>query len=120
MWDSNDKYLDVLQNIESAIAELYEIDKSIIDSSVMAALNKSKVAIQQKFGFGKGRSAIPDNEREMGVINAVVNIGLMRINKINDLKLDEYVKLIDKISRSVDTHRQYGIRGYYEFIKKYV
>jgi hypothetical protein len=36
------------------------------------------------------------------------------------MTLDAYVKCLDKVARSVDTHRAYGIRGYYEFIKDYV
>ena len=56
----------------------------------------------------------------MQVNELIVEIGMMRINKINALQLDDFVKLIDKIARSVDTHRQYGVRGYYEFIKSYV
>lgn len=120
MWDSHDKHLDVLQNIELSLVDIYGNHEEIIDSMVMMALGKSKIAIQQKFGFGKGRSAIPDTEIEGLIIDAVVEIGLIRINKVNELKLDEYVKLIDKIVRSVDTHRQHGLRGYYDFVKNYV
>lgn len=120
MSDSHDKNLDVLQNIELSLVNIYKKHDEIIDSMVMMALGKSKIAIQQKFGFGKGRNAIPDTEIECLIIDSVVEIGLNRINKVNELKLDEYVRLIDKIARSVDTHRQHGLRGYYDFIKNYV
>lgn len=120
MWDSEDRFLDVLQNIEASLKGCYERDEKITDSMVMPALNKSKIAIQQKFGFGKGRNAHPESPLEVQVNELIVEIGMMRINKINALQLDDFVKLIDKIARSVDTHRQYGVRGYYEFIKSYV
>jgi hypothetical protein len=45
---------------------------------------------------------------------------MSQINQVNNLQLDVYVKLVEKIVRSVDTHRQHGVRGYFEFIKNYV
>ena len=117
MWDKNDECLDVLQNIESCLVVEYSKFPHLTDGMVLMALEKATVAINQKFGYGKGRSCNPDNEIEGNIISSIVDIGEMRIGKINDLKLDKYVKLIKQVSRSVDRHRNYGIRGYYEFVK---
>lgn len=45
---------------------------------------------------------------------------MKRIGTGTAMSLDAFVKCLDKVARSVDTHRDYGIRGYYEFVKGYV
>ena len=115
-----DQYRDVLQNIESSLVQIYGHNEAVSDSMIMTALGKGKIAIKQTFGYAKSQNASPSNNSENSVIQAIVAIGEMRIGKINGLTLDLYVNLIDKIARSVDTHRQHGVRGYYEFIKNYV
>ena len=120
MSNIDDKFLDVLQNIEASLARIYDENESTTDSVVMMALDKGKIAIKQQFGYAKSQNGTPSNQVEKSVIEIIIEIGLMRIGKINDLKLDEYITLIGKVNRSVDTHRQHGIRGYYNFIKKYV
>jgi hypothetical protein len=115
-----EKFLDVLQNIEAGLARIYGENDLMTDSVVMMALDKGKIAVKQQFGYAKSQNGTPSNQVEKLVIGIIVEIGLMRIGKINNLKLDDYISLIDKVNRSVDTHRQHGIRGYYDFIKNYV
>lgn len=112
--------LDVLQNIEFFLKTIYEGDPTLSDLAAMLALRKARVAIKQKFGFGRGMNGNPENETEKRIIDAVVEIGLARIGKINDLTLNAFDKCIDKVAQSVDRHRVFGERGYYEFIKDYV
>ena len=120
MIDNDAKFMDVLQNIESSLARIYGENNLITDSAVMMALDKGKIAIKHQFGFAKSQNGTPSNQIEKSIIEVIIEIGLMRIGKINDLKMDEYINLIGKVARSVDTHRQHGIRGYYDFIKSYV
>jgi hypothetical protein len=121
-WDPNDISLDVLQNIEQGLVAVYRSDAGLTDGRVMLSLGKAKAAIKQRFGYGKGLDVRPDSPAEAAIIERMVAIGMERIGTGTGeaMTLDAYVKCLDKVARSVDTHRAYGIRGYYEFIKDYV
>jgi|GEM_PF-1154035 hypothetical protein len=115
----DDANLDVLQHIEQGLAVAYKSDPALTDSRVMLSLGKAKAAIKQRFGYGKGLSIQPDSPTEATIIDTMVGIGMDRIGTGGTLTLDDYVKCLDKVSRSVDTHRAYGIRGYFDFIRRF-
>jgi hypothetical protein len=118
--DNDMPYLAQLSEIEAALIPLYEQYPTTTDAWMMMALSKSRVALKQAYGYGKGRNGTPDNEFERSVIDAMVRIGRHHIDTAKALSLDEFDKCVDKICRSVDTHRQHGLRGYYEFITHYI
>jgi hypothetical protein len=117
-WEE-DTHLDVLQNIESGLKILYEENTDLIDSKVIIGLENAKIAIKQHFGYSKNEK-VRDEQYLQAVIQFCIEIGINRINKINDLTLKQYCSLIEKVKRSVKRHSEYGKRGYYEFIKNYV
>ena len=119
-WNKDDSNIDVLQNIESGLKAIYQKHVSVTDAMMMLALQKGRIAVKQQHGYGKGQNAGPDNEFESDVIKHIVAVAEFRIGKVNALTPDDYDKCVTKISRSVDTHRAYGVRGYYDFIKNYV
>jgi hypothetical protein len=101
--------------------QAYKSDPGLTDSRVTLSLGKAKAAIKQRFGYGKGLNIHPDSATEKVIIDRMVGIGMERIGTGDKMPLDAFVKCLDKVSRSVDTHRDYGgIRGYYDFIKGYV
>ncbi|MEK7412067.1 MAG: hypothetical protein AAB263_01985 [Planctomycetota bacterium] len=118
--DNNDTQLDVLQNIEVGLKLIYERHPQCTDAMMLLALHKGRIAVKQRNGYGRGQNATPDNDVEQAVIAHIVEVGESRIGKINALTADDYDNCVAKISRSVDTHRAYGARGYYDFIKGYV
>jgi hypothetical protein len=119
---AEDIYLDVLQNIEQGLVKAYRSDQGLTDGPVMLSLGKgkAKAAIKQRFGYGKGLNIQPDSSAEAAIIDGMVAIGMERIGTGDTMTLDAFVKCIDKVARSVDTHRSHGIRGYFDFVKGYV
>lgn len=116
---NNDEHLDVCQNIEFGLRRQYELHPSLTDMKCIFALDNAKIAIKQEFGYAKNERVIT-SEDTRGIVDWCVNVGLERIDKVNNLTLKEYVNRIDKISRSVNRHSKFGTRGYYDFIKNYV
>ncbi|MES9902457.1 MAG: hypothetical protein ABW168_07215 [Sedimenticola sp.] len=47
----SDEHLDVCQNIELGLMQQYEINPALTDSLCLFALDQTKVAIKQSFGF---------------------------------------------------------------------
>ena len=117
---AQDLYLDVLQIIEQGLVKAYRSDQGLTDGRVLLSLGKAKAAIKQRFGYGKGLNIQPDSPAEAAIIDWMVAIGMERIGTGDAMTLDAYVKCIDKVARSVDTHRSHGIRGYFDFVKGYV
>lgn len=116
---NNDEHLDVCQNIEFGLRRQYELHPGLTDTKCIFALDNAKIAIKQEFGYAKNERVITSEETQ-GIVDWCVNLGLERINKVNNLTLKEYLNRVDKISRSVKRHSQYGRRGYYRFIKNYL
>ncbi len=116
----HEKYLDVLQNIEFGLKQVYENNADASDSDIIISLPKAIISIKQKNGFAKNQDASPKNQTEKDVIDYISEIAEARIGKINNLTLKEYIKCINKVEKSVKRHNAYGRRGYYEFIKNYV
>ncbi len=115
----DDDHIDVCQSIEAGLKEQYEMDSRITDSVCIFALENAKIAIKKEYGYAKNER-VTTKEEALGIINECVSIGLERIEKVNNLTLKEYTNRLDKICRSVKRHSKYGVKGYYEFIKRYV
>ena len=116
---NDDIHLDICEEIEICLRQEYEAHPDLSDNTCIFGLENAKIAIKKKFGFAKNES-VTDMPKVQGIIKKCEEIGLKRIDKVNDLSLKEYVKRIEKIRKSVKRHSQYGSRGYYEFIKNYV
>jgi hypothetical protein len=116
---NNEKHLDVCQNIEVGLRRQYDLHPELNDLKCISALENAKIAIKKEFGYAKNERVVTTKETE-GIIDWCVNVGLERIDKINNLTLKEYVGRIEKIRKSVDRHSKFGRRGYYNFIKQYV
>ena len=112
--------LDLLNIIEAGLVAAYRADLGLTDSRVVFALGKAKAAIKQRFGYGKGLNSEPDTPSEGLIIAGVVTAGMERIGTGERMPLDTYLRCIDQVARSVERHRAYGIRGYFEFITDYV
>ena len=116
---NDDKHIDVCQNIEVGLKEQYEENPKLTDAQCVFALENAKIAIKKEFGYSKNES-VTYIEESQGIIQWCVDVGLERIDKINDLTLKEYINRIEKIRKSVKRHSKYGRRSYYDFIKNYV
>ena len=115
--DDNDPLLPILQDIEGGLVGIYDSDPILTDASVMFALEIGKIAIKQAHGYAKSQNGTPGPEHQ-AVVRHVVATGARHIGK--ELTLDEYVKCIDKVKRSVERHRSHGMRGFHEFIRKFL
>ena len=118
---NDDKHLDVCQNIEVGLRMQYDLHTELTDKKCIFALNSAKVAIKKEFGYAKNEEVIILDYTQ-GIIDWCVDIGLERIEKVNNLTLKEYIAGIEKIRKSVELHSSLGggRRVYYEFIKRYV
>ena len=116
---TDDKHLDVCQNIEAGLKHQYDIDPGLTDSKCIVALDNAKIAVKHRFGYAKNESVSSAPELR-GVIAWCVSIGEARIEKVNDLTLKEYVARLEKIRRSVVFHADAGSRSYYAFIKHFL
>ena len=116
---SDDKHLDVCQNIEVGLRKQYELHAGLTDAVCIFALDAAKIAVKKRFGYAKNER-VSDHALAQGIIDWCVTIGDERINKVNGLTLQDYLARIEKIKRSVSRHAAFGSRAYYEFIKEFV
>ncbi len=116
---NEDEHLDVCQNIEVGLCEQYELHLALTDLQCVFALENAKIAIKKEFGYAKNEQ-VTTMEQAQGIINWCVNVGLGRIDKVNNLTLKEYTNRLEKVRKSVKRHSKFGVRAYYEFIKNYV
>ena len=116
---NNDEHIDVCQNIEVGLKVQYELHNDLTDSQCIFALDNAKIAIKKEYGYAKNERVVK-SETTKGIIDVCIDIGKERIDKVNNLTLKEYINRIEKIKRSVKRHSEYGTRGYYEFIKRFV
>ena len=115
---SDDKHLDVCQNIEAGLKLEYERNPRLTDTLCILALENAKIAAKQQFGYAKNESVSSAVEIQ-GVIDWCAAVARERVGKINDLTLKEFVARLEKIKRSVQRHSGAGSRSYFEFIRKY-
>ena len=116
---NDDEHIDVCQNIEVGLKLEYEKRPNLTDLQCVFGLENAKVAIKKEFGFAKNER-VSNAEEIQGIVAWCVEIGISRIDKVNDLTLKDYLARIEKIRKSVERHSKAGRRGYYEFIRDYV
>nr|WP_181377658.1 hypothetical protein [Polaromonas sp. W11N] len=58
---SDDKFLDICQNIEAGLKIQYERNPGLTDARCAFALDQAKIAVKQRFGFAKNESLVDDN-----------------------------------------------------------
>ncbi len=97
----------------------YEVNPALTDSLSIFALDQAKIAIKQQFRFA-ANERVASNEQVKGIIDWCVAKGLRRVTEDGGLSLQEYVKRIEKVKKSVKRHSLFGPRGYYEFIRKFM
>ncbi len=116
---SEDKHLDVCQNIEVGLKHEYEMNPNLTDTMCIFGLENAKIAAKQHFGFAKNESVSSAAEIQ-GIVNWCVAVAHERVDKINDLTLKDFIARVEKVRRSVQRHSSGGGRSYYEFIRKFV
>lgn len=126
-----DKYLDVLQNIEFAIVSVYREYSSLVDYDVMRAID----ALINFYRF-ESRGYTPKNihlpEHETLVFQRVKNMCEFRLGRegvgdniqtisVGEKTVDEIVTCLRKVRRSVDQwNKRAGRQGYLQFVCQYV
>ncbi len=116
---SDDKHLDVCQNIEAGLKHQYDINPRLTDSMCAFAIDNAKTATRKHFGYAQNENVTGAKDAQ-GVIDWCVAVGLERIARVNDLTLKEYVACLEKVKRSVARHAGDGSRSYFEFIKNFL
>ena len=116
---NDDKYLDVCQNIEAGLKVEYERRPELTDQTCSYALERAKVAVKQRFGFGTNESSRVSPELQ-GIVDWCVLVAGERVNESTGPTLKEFLARIDKINRSVRRHAQDGSRSYYAFIREFL
>ena len=115
----DDKFLDVCQNIEAGLKVEYERNLDLTDVTCAYALDRAKIAVKQKFGFGMNESSRVDPELQ-GIVDLCVAIAMGRIDNTNGPTLKEFLTRMDKVNRSIRRHARDGKRGYYNFIREFL
>ena len=113
----NEDKLSILQDIETALKGIYEGNLELTDTLCVLSLENARIAFKQKLGFSKNEQ-VTDSPYAQEIIESCVKIGLTLVESGVDSK--EYLRCLEKVKNSVKRHSEYGPRGYYEFVKKYV
>jgi hypothetical protein len=116
---NDDVHLDVCREIEARLKGQYQMHPELTDQLCSFGLDNAAIAIKQHCGFAKNEK-VSTHPLIGGIVETCVELGDIRIGKINNLTLKEYVTTIAKIKRSVLRHSAHGPRAYYEFIRNYV
>ena len=116
---SNDKYLDVCQNIELGLKAAYERDLGLTDERCAYALDRAKVAVKQRFGYAANESCSVSADLQ-GIVDWCVAVASERVNVSTGPTLKEFVARIDKVARSVRGHSKDGSRSYYLFVRDFL
>lgn len=129
-----DKYEEVLQNIEFALVQVYRQHPDMLDWDAregMNALVRSYQAEAQKRPAPRINLKLYSQEAYDGV-KAMCEWRLGRSpmrdhqgklldSDMEPKSLDEIVACLKRINRSIETwNRELGRRGYYEFVSKYI
>ena len=124
-------YLDILQNIEFAIAAVYRARPELRDPDVIMALDK---LIMQYTREKKNLPALPVAlpEKSMAVFQAIQDICEFRITRngaaevtneagMTRLPLRLMILCLDRLLKSANTwHKRDGHRGYLGFVSQFV
>jgi hypothetical protein len=125
----DEKYLDVLQNIEFAIVEVYNADKSLIDMDAKEAID----ALVRYYRAVEDDRQPPDlslSKPGARVFDAVQAICYWRLGKAplpktgemtEAIPVSELVVCLRKIQKSITRWSGHGGRqGYLKFVSQYV
>jgi hypothetical protein len=115
---SDDKYLDVCQNIEAGLKVEYERNSHLTDERCSYALERAKAAVKQRFGYGANESSSVSPELQ-GIVDWCVAVATERVNESTGPTLKEFLTRMDKVNRSIRRHARDGSRSYYEFIRPF-
>lgn len=116
---NDDKFLDVCQNIEVGLKKEYERNLGLTDVRCAFALDRAKIAVKQRFGYGMNESCGVEPELQ-GIVDWCVEVAARRVDQSGGPTLKEYLSRIDKIVRSVRRHARDGSRSYYQFTRDFL
>jgi hypothetical protein len=116
---SDDRFLDVCQNIEAGLKAEYDRNAGLTDERCAFAINQARVAVKQKFGFGLNESCRVPPELQ-GIVDWCVAVAESRIDNTSGPTLREFLTRMDKVNRSIPRHAQDGTRSYYHFIREFL
>ena len=126
--EPNEKYLDVLQNIESAVVQVWRHHPSLTNYSVMRAY---EAAIAYYGALARQHAPKPVNltGQDAAVFEAVKSICELRLGRVQQpeqpefppLPAEELVACLRKLRKSVDHWTKAGGRqGYLQFIEQFL
>lgn len=127
---SDDRNLDVLQNIEFGIVEVYRADRALLDYDVKDALD----ALVRHYHAEEEQRTPPElrlGDRALRVFQAVQPICEWRLGRAprrgehglpeSGIPVDELVGCLRKIQKSVPRwSERNGRQGYLKFVSEYV
>lgn len=126
-----EKYLDILQNIESAIVGVYRDRPALVDYRVMSALDGLvEVYRAESRGHSQKQVSLEDEEREIfDRVKAVCEWRMgrgeepecLRLPPVPRTNLDDILSCLRKIRKSVGRWNSCGgPQGYLRFVSQYV
>ena len=116
---NDDKYLDVCQSIEVGLKMAYERNLGLTDEKCVYALERAKIAVKHRFGYGLNESSTVGPELQ-DVVDWCVQLAGDRVNDSTGPTLKEFLARVDKVGRSVKRHASDGSRGYYLFVRDFL
>jgi len=125
-----DKYLDVLQNIEAGIVHVYRAHPEMTDWDALRAVEALIRAYQQKREFQPGLK--PLQQEVYGLVKIMCDWRLGETQFLDDkgksvdlpmkpLERSEIIACLKRIRRSIENWNKRGGRnGYLEFVKQFI
>lgn len=128
-----EQYLDVLQNIEFALVSTYKGHRDMIDADANAAIS-GLIRLYQAEQRGKSVPELRLSPIAQTAFNRVQIMCEWRLGRAKapvDLgddapeakakSIDEMILCLKRIRKSIETwNKEYGRRGYYEFVSQFV
>ena len=124
-----ERYLDVLQNVEFALVSTYKEHPDLIDADATNAIS-SLIRVYQAEQRGANMPEIRLNPIAKKASDRVWAMCEWRLGRatgpfdkvVTQAKtVDEIILCLKRIRKSIETwNKQYGRRGYYEFVSQFV
>ena len=115
----DDKYLDVCQKLEIGLKVQYERNLQLTDERCAYALDRAKIAVKHRFGYGLNESGAVDSELQ-GIVDWCVQVAEERVSDATGPTLKEFLTRMDKVGRSIRRHASDGRRSYYLFVRDFL
>ena len=129
-----EEYMDVLQNIEFALVQVYDRNPNLTDTGTMYAV---ETLIKVYTGELRGREVAlpqfkPEEREAYDAAKAMCDLRLGRSSMEDEkgkkvgvegepLTLDEIVACLKRVLKSINTwYKRGGRRGYYEFVGQFI